>query len=123
MGGKSTGLTPTQTLPRQGLAGGDKHSFPPVRGKVGMGGRSTGPSPTRTLPRQGGGEVFDGDVHDIPPPVRGSGSKATRMKYLPLSARKQRGQGSKDEIEEREQGVLHTPQEKRIIESHSPRGD
>jgi hypothetical protein len=31
--------------------------------------RSLGPTPTRTLPRQGGGEVFEGEVPGIPPPV------------------------------------------------------
>jgi hypothetical protein len=28
-----------------------------------------GPTPTRTLPHQGGGELFESDVHKIPPPL------------------------------------------------------
>jgi hypothetical protein len=44
--------------------------FPPVRGKVGMGGRSARPTPPELSPIEGEGHC----------------EKATRIKYLPLSA-------------------------------------
>jgi hypothetical protein len=44
--------------------------LPPSEGEGGDGGEDAWlPPPTRTLPRQGAGEVFAGDVHDIPTPV------------------------------------------------------
>jgi hypothetical protein len=50
-----------------------------------MGGKKHNSPPTPTLPHQGGGELFEGDVHDIPPPVsprevEGSGEDLLRGK-------------------------------------------
>jgi hypothetical protein len=70
-----------------------------------MGGRSTGSTPTRTLPRQGGGEVFEGDGHDIPLPVspsRGSirvgeklcqSSPPTRLSSIEAEGTRSLGEG------------------------------